>query len=380
MPPFRYRSYEPSWAVVLVAVFILPLGLGLPWPVFALLAVVTVLAGFVFGTWLRVEVGAPGVEMTWRTCWLVPFKRAHWWLDVRVEDYWSFDADAAEGLLLSPPWGWGEEESACFGPAKDEPRLALITEMRSALVRARAALPQGPRALHFAQLEPSLEVTGREFSSSGRLLQGRLAAELVIAGLTLPVGTALTFNSEGWLDPRRPDLLRTAVLSSPLAVAGVEAAAGARLHFNHRLLLTSVDHIADGPVTVQGRFIDGSHGFSVDERVMLSGFKAAQALVISGVTLPAGTHFHRWAVGDAGEWYANPPAPLQLPEFAAENVLVSRDFTRITSGFSKGFTASDGTRFHHGALPLLPSLSIDRRRAKRRGQLTGRRASRSRTA
>jgi hypothetical protein len=377
-PAARFEGLD-HWASVvdasLASVVALLVCVAVPpvfrWPVvgLGLLAV-----GLALGARYRVEIGPAGVHLVTLKAWLIPVRTQRWLLDVKLDVYQSFEADAPEGLCFTPVrFDEGEAESDCFGPQAEARIAALKLVLGQALDKERRATAQRASPLRCTQLAVEPQLAHPEWDARQRLRHARLAAPARVGQLELPAGTALDFNVEPWLDPRRGDRLSSATLGTPLTLpGGLRVPEGTRLSFDVKGRVVAVRG-ALGPVELEGFWVDGALPLGFDE-AGLKGFTLARPASLGGVTVPAGSSFNRWAILSSRKpaWHVRLADTVVLPEFQARagDTLVFRCDTRALTHASLQQEASLGAeRLGPGLVWLDPTGRVQRRPARRAGVL-----------
>jgi len=219
-------------------------------------------------------------------------------------------------------------------------------------------------------LAPALELSGRTYwPLHGRLKRARLARAVSVGALVLPEGTSIEANSDAYVDPRRPDRLKRAILETDAALPIrwlLRAQPGTELVFDDALRLRFVKHASASPLAFGRAWIDGSEPLSFDDRGELSGFTLGAPLVASATVLPRGSSFGRWlGIGDAApDWYVKPSTTLALAQFpahAVHAVIVAHDFSRVLSVRVLHEVTIDGhtIRGRYLPIPLDASLRVE---------------------
>jgi hypothetical protein len=346
------------------------------------LALAALSLGLLVGRRFRLAISLEGIEVVELAAWIIPFRTTRYPLDAKVDLYQSFEADEPEGLCIEPRVGWGQSASDCFGPHFSQARLvSLHRAATEALARCRAASPAATHRLRF-DLQPGLEARfetlGRRYWDSGRLREVRLSQPTTLSGISLPAGTTLEMNADGYLDPRSPDRLTAAVLSAPAALPLQEqpvALGGCRVCFDSRGRAWSADAPFAGPTEVQGLCVDGGASLGWNERGVLDRFTLARSLAVGRLELPAGSRFSPWislSKRTAPAWYVHPGAPVTLPQLIvnpSQTLLISADRTRVLGAMVDHDLTVEGVLLSGGRLhlPLDASLRIDLRACRKMG-------------
>ncbi len=329
---------------VIVAVggaFLAPIAAGaLALPGFLVLVCVTVLAAI--GERYELTISTRGIDVTVSSLWLVPRKRHHFALDAEVELHWPMGSASPDGLCVRAPWGWGEPESGCFGPHFGQARVVRVREIANeAIGRMRSATSQEPHELRFdrvPELADALDPAGQErWPVTGRIKSARLSREFATGGVTLPAGTTVELNDDSWIDPRRPDRLRGAIVGAPTTIpllGGRLVEAGARLGFGEDGRCSSVRDAFREPTRMGRVVVHPTKALHWNAMGDLLGFVLGEALEVGGVTIPTGSRFSNWDSVSFPEWYVNLAGAVSLPQLtvgALDTLRVSRDLSRVVS-------------------------------------------------
>jgi hypothetical protein len=366
------RNEATAGLVVVGGVFLAPIVAGAQGdlPGFIVLACVTLLAAI--GERYKLTISTGGIDVTLYSLGLVPRKRHHFPLDAEVDLYWPLGSASPEGLCVHAPWGWGERETDCFGPSFRQARIVRVREIANeAIGHMRSAMWHEPHELRvdrIPELADALDPAGQErWPVTGRLKSARLSREFATGGVTLPAGTTVELNEDSWLDPRRPDRLRGAIVSAPTTiplVGGHRVEAGARLWFGENGQCSSVSNAFSKP-TRMGRFVvHPTKGLRWNTAGELLGFALGADVEVGGVTIPTGSRFSNWDLVSLREWYVNPAGAVSLPQLtvgALDTLRVSRDLTRVVAVGTRRDVVVDGVTLKGDIVqfPLDDELRID---------------------
>lgn len=315
------------------------------------------LAGLALGARVRLTVSADGYRLETLQAWIVPTRRRRYLLDWSAEPYQSFEADAPEGLCLTPPRGFGEAETDAFGPTGPE-LTRLLAQLQAEVSRLRAELPNTPRPVELPlhpELPDALEVTGRTFHpGSTRLASAKLSREASVHGARIPPGSTLHLNAEGFLDPRRPDLLAQITVAAPTVVPapvplevpegatlGIDPCTGRISHCSAAGAFDALGVRARGPArwNAQGQWL---------------ALELAEPITRGAFTLPPGTRLHRLVVTRLFDSFtAHLPAPQPHPELGALRVLqLDARLTQVTGASIDADVQLDGHVLRGGVMPV----------------------------
>lgn len=279
---------------------------------------------------------------------VVPVKKLVFGLDATVDDYWPLECDEPEGISIrwrSPAAGGKEMDTECFGPSGKLRVEALLLQVRAAIVQARAAAAESTLSLRSDLLQGqhrALDLAWARRNDHGRIVEIDTLAPVQIGALTLPPRTKLRFNGEDYIDPRRGDVLISALLTEPGVLdAELVGRAGTELTFYARGNLQRIRHGAAGTLHRAGFAFDTEQTMVFEEDGLFVSGALASPHLCGAVVLPVGTRlsarsYHGvgaedatflWDVGEsvalrtgfekrryAQGWRLQLKYPLQLPE------------------------------------------------------------------
>ncbi len=252
------------------------------------------LAGAVLGTGARYScwVDADGVHFKKSELWFGHHRVDHL-LDCALEPYQSLEADAPEGVCVSTSTtGAPYLTEYCFGPTNASEIAHFVQTANAAIHAERARLPPMTPVPH--PLTRDLEQQ-TFFDGSKRLKSGVLPRTVSWNGIDLPGGTTLELNDDKYIDPRRADRLRAALLANVVVLPICErwtAEAGARIWFTDDYP-SSAHQFATEPLAFRGVLVDPSSSISWTRDGELSSFTAYGETRIGDHTIRPGSHVMR---------------------------------------------------------------------------------------
>lgn len=214
------------------------------------------------GNRYRCEVDSTGIFLVRRILYMLPIERRKFLLDAYPELYDSWDCARAEGVFIHA-WDSGEPDSEVFGPYLSErAQQRLCDALTRAIAQARNLCPTAPGHLRASPLNhwaSSVQVVSRFFD--GRPKTANALAALPLMGMQIPANSTLHFaegSSQRWRDPRREDRLKTVdCADSTVLPWGQRILAGARLHLDFDSGQIGVEFGFDGPIYLDGRWVNG---------------------------------------------------------------------------------------------------------------------------
>jgi hypothetical protein len=259
---------------------------------------------------------------------MVPGRGLHTLLDWKLSGYEALEDDAPQGFCLTPPSGFGEQETDCFGSHQADTIAAVLREADALLQALREAAPKPgpPRMPAHPELLAALWVHGGALTAQGRLSAAPLQRPVRLGAVELPADSTVGFVTHAFVDPRRDDLPAHVTLAAAAALPhpGFTALSGAKLFFDTQARVMGASAVE--PFTHLGVAAQGPLAW--DAKGALSGFALGAPLTVGPLTLPQGTPLSHWVVDDA--WYA--VTRLTHPEAGPLHAcLVSSDLRRLTA-------------------------------------------------
>lgn len=302
---------------------------------------------------------------------MLPARPLRTFLDWHLSGYEALEDDGPQGLCLTPPYGFGEQETDCFGCHRADLIAAVLREAQALLaaLRASAPAPGPPRVPAHPALLGALSAHARTFTAQGRLASAQLARPFWVGAVSLAERSTVGFVTHPFVDPRREDVLASVELAAParLPHGGLTAPGGAKVFFSpeaHLLGASAVEPFVHRGVRALGPL-------SWSARGALRGFALGQPLTVGPLTLPEGTNLSRWVVDDA--WYAS--AELTHPEAGPLSACVlSSDLKALQAvSAAKDLLLPEG-RLRAGVMPwpLRSDGRLDLRACRRSGLLLAR--------
>lgn len=214
------------WAIATTAVLAMALLHSSAWG-FLWVCCVSMTPVIYFGARFRLTITEEGVVLKNFAIW--PLGRSkEYFLDCRAELYEAWESDSPEGVFLNA--GTWSDSSDVFGPYFDQAAMsALAGQVNDAIERARK-LRTDVRPLNVPGLDPA-DFAVLDYAAGGVPRTVRNLRTLVVAEVSIPVGSTFCLHYEEWVDAARVDTVRTVDLAASTTLHGIEISAGGRLSF-----------------------------------------------------------------------------------------------------------------------------------------------------